>query len=462
MLRLAALLCFVGAARALDETCSTLWSKITHLGCRPHDDLLRNQLDQLALADGGLVSMRCTNDHAFCFRADLDIEIGPSAAARSPSFLTLERRPGGARSTITPAVAASRERANGVTGTAPSSFLSPAEVASVPSATGGEGPIATARRRRLFSSPTATPTLSPTVLPMPAPTEGPTASPTLTFLPTPVPSTAAPSLTFLPTPAPSISAAPSPAPTPVPTTVEITTFAQLRNAVADPSISEILVPVTIEFPSAIEVTRNVTIVGLAADVALRDAGTPLKRLFFVDGGELRLETLHLLNNVSSLGFAGCAGPAFEECNGPVILAYQGSVELVGCTIRDTRAAYSGAGMALQDSNAFVLNCTFTRLVAKYGVIRVAAGSSLTVVSSTFHANEAVVGAIIHNCTFTRPSRKPLPNLNSLVLPHRHWWAHGHQRLDVHVQHPRTGHLHNSSEWTDRDHRLQLRGQHRAG
>ena len=257
MRRLAALLFFVGTARALDETCSTLWSKITHLNCRPHDDLLRDQLDTLALADGGLVSMRCTDDHAFCFRADLgDTETSPFAAARSPSFLTLGRRSDGARSTTTPAAAAARERSNGATGTAPRSFMTPAEVAS--SAT---PPV----RRSLLSNSTSVPTLAPT----PAPT-----------------------------PTPSVSA--------VPTTTDITTWSQLKNAVADPSISTIFVGVDIAFSAPIEVTRNVTIVGVGGpDTALRDAGTPLDRLFLVNGGALRIESLHLLVNVSALPYASC-------------------------------------------------------------------------------------------------------------------------------------------------------------
>ena len=47
---LVALLC-VGTAHALGETCSTLWSKLAHLGCRPQDQPLRDHLDTLTLAD---------------------------------------------------------------------------------------------------------------------------------------------------------------------------------------------------------------------------------------------------------------------------------------------------------------------------------------------------------------------------------------------------------------------------
>ena len=277
---LAVLLCVVStSSQALDETRPTLWSKLSHLGRHPQDGSLGSQLGTLALADGRTTSMRCTDDHALCLRADL---------------------------------AAHLEEEEEAADLAPELGLPTTVAAAIPS-TG-----AAARRRRLLSLPTARPTPSPTVLPLPAPTAFPTPAPSATFLPTAAPSTSAPSLTFHPTPAPSLSAVPSPAPTPVPTTVAITTFAQLRNAVADPFVSEILVPDTIEFPSAIEVTRNVSIVGLSADAALRDAGTPLDRLFFVNGGALRLESLQLVNNASSMPYAGCLGSAslpYFECSG---------------------------------------------------------------------------------------------------------------------------------------------------
>ncbi len=277
---LAVLLCVVStSSQALDETRPTLWSKLSHVGRHPQDGSLGSQLGTLALADGRTTSMRCTDDHALCLRADL---------------------------------AAHLEEEEEAADLAPELGLPTTVAAAIPS-TG-----AAARRRRLLSLPTARPTPSPTVLPLPAPTAFPTPAPSATFLPTAAPSTSAPSLTFHPTPAPSLSAVPSPAPTPVPTTVAITTFAQLRNAVADPFVSEILVPDTIEFPSAIEVTRNVSIVGLSADAALRDAGTPLDRLFFVNGGALRLESLQLVNNASSMPYAGCLGSAslpYFECSG---------------------------------------------------------------------------------------------------------------------------------------------------
>ena len=145
-----------------------------------------------------------------------------------------------------------------------------------------------------------------------------------------------PAPTFLPSPAPSVS--------PVPTTAEITTWSQLRNAVADPAVSTINVSVDIAFPAQIEVTRNVTIVGVGGpDTALRDAGAPLERLFYVTaGGALRIESLHLLNNASSLGFEKLfrarRGPALHRVCGPVIYAWQAHLELVGCTVRDTRGA----------------------------------------------------------------------------------------------------------------------------
>ena len=67
---LVALLCAVGTAHALGETCSTLWSKLAHLGCRPQDQPLRDHLDTLTLADGGVVTLRCTEGHELCYRTD--------------------------------------------------------------------------------------------------------------------------------------------------------------------------------------------------------------------------------------------------------------------------------------------------------------------------------------------------------------------------------------------------------
>ena len=57
-MRLLVALCAVGTAHALGETCSTLWSKLAHLGCRPQDQPLRDHLDTLTLADGGVAPPR--------------------------------------------------------------------------------------------------------------------------------------------------------------------------------------------------------------------------------------------------------------------------------------------------------------------------------------------------------------------------------------------------------------------
>ena len=67
---LVALLCAVGTAHAHGETCSTLWSKLAHLGCRPQDQPLRDHLDTLTLPDGGVVTLRCTEGHELCYRTD--------------------------------------------------------------------------------------------------------------------------------------------------------------------------------------------------------------------------------------------------------------------------------------------------------------------------------------------------------------------------------------------------------
>ena len=70
MRALVTLLCALGTARALGETCSTLWSKLAHLGCRPQDQPLRDHLDTLTLADGDVVTLRCTEGHELCYRTD--------------------------------------------------------------------------------------------------------------------------------------------------------------------------------------------------------------------------------------------------------------------------------------------------------------------------------------------------------------------------------------------------------
>ena len=83
---LVALLCAVGTAHALGETCSTLWSKLAHLGCRPQDQPLRDHLDTLTLADGGVVTLRCTEGHELCYRTDHAIELSqqPPSLALTP------------------------------------------------------------------------------------------------------------------------------------------------------------------------------------------------------------------------------------------------------------------------------------------------------------------------------------------------------------------------------------------
>ena len=81
-----ALLCAFGTAHALGETCSTLWSKLAHLGCRPQDQPLRDHLDTLTLADGGVVTLRCTEGHELCYRTDRATELSqqPPSLALTP------------------------------------------------------------------------------------------------------------------------------------------------------------------------------------------------------------------------------------------------------------------------------------------------------------------------------------------------------------------------------------------
>ena len=345
MRRLAWLVFVVGTGHARVETCSTLWSKLAHLGCRPQDQVLRDHLDTLTLADGGVVTLRCTENHAFCFRADT-----ATAFSHAPkSFVDL-----GSSSRLVAegsiVVASSSRRPDLAPPTSPS-----AEDLSV---------VASSRRHLLT-------------------------------LPTPL-STPAP--TYLPTPAPSVSLEP--------TTAEITTWSQLVNAVADPAVSTITVGVDIAFPAQIEVTRNLTIIGVGgSDIALRDAGTPLERLFQVTGGaRLRIESLHLLNNESSLSFDACsmtvALPTID-CAGPVIYAYKARVELIGCTVRDTVGGYRNAGLMLVGATGLVINCTFTRLEAEWStaiyLYYPLMGSSLIVESSVFHDNVARSASIIFTC-----------------------------------------------------------------
>ena len=371
-MRLLVALCAVGAAHALGETCSTLWSKLAHLGCRPQDLQLRDRLETLTLSDGGVVNLRCTEDHAFCLRVDRATELS------QPSSLPLTHEPFSsvAHSAMTAATAATGSS----TAAAARALFLPvpavaATISSTPSVIVGNSaataaassvivgdPFTAPARRRLHSSPTAGPSPAPT---------------------------------FLPSPAPSVS--------PVPTTAEITTWAQLRNAVADPAVSMINVSVDIAFPAQIEVTRNVTIIGVGGpDTALRDAGTPLERLFYVSpGGLLRIESLHLLNNASSmpLSCSGTTDPPYIECSGAVIYAYQARVELAGCTLRDTRSGLSGA-LHVRISTLAVNNCTFTRLESVWrAAISGLFGSTAVIESSLFHDNVASSGGIVGTCTF---------------------------------------------------------------
>ena len=374
-MRLLVALCAVGTAHALGETCSTLWSKLAHLGCRPQDVQLRDRLETLTLSDGGVVNLRCTEDHAFCLRVDRATELS------QPSSLPLTHEPFSsvAHSAMTAATAATSSTSAaaaralflpvsavaGTTSSTPSVIGVNSTVAAAASSVIVGDPFTAPARRRLHSSPTAGPSPAPT---------------------------------FLPSPAPSVS--------PVPTTAEITTWAQLRNAVADPAVSMINVSVDIAFPAQIEVTRNVPIIGVGgSDIALRDAGTPLERLFQVTGGaRLRIESLHLLNNESSLSFDACsmtvALPTID-CAGPVIYAYKARVELIGCTVRDTVGGFRSGGLMLVGASGLVINCTFTRLEAEWStaiyLYYPLMGSSLIVESSVFHDNVARSASIIFTC-----------------------------------------------------------------
>ena len=375
---LVALLC-VGTAHALGETCSTLWSKLTHLGCRPQDLQLRDRLETLTLSDGGVVNLRCTEDHAFCLRADRTTELSqPSSLPPTHEpFSSVARSAMTAATAATSSTSAAAARAlflpvpavAATTSSAPSVIVGDSAAPAAASSVIVGDPFTSPARRRLYSSPTAGPSPAPT---------------------------------FLPSPAPSVS--------PVPTTAEITTWAQLRNAVADPAVSTINVSVDIAFPAQIEVTRNVTIIGVGgSDIALRDAGTPLERLFLVTGGaRLRVESLHLLNNESSLSFDPCsmtvALPSIE-CAGPVIYAMKARVELIGCTVRDTVGGYRNAGLMLVGATGLVINCTFTRLEAEYSpaiyLYYPLMASSVIVESSVFHDNVARSAGIIFSCASFR-------------------------------------------------------------
>ena len=342
MPRLAVLLCLaLGAVHASADTCTTLWSKLARLSCVR--DRLRDRVHALPLPDGSFVPLRCSDDFSWCTRADFPPAnvSAPGDRAFPPSGIT---RPVTTRRRDTPAPHPTASHP----ATPPSGVLPAAS------------PNSASVRRHLLSTPTSAPTPAPTLLP---------------------------------TPAPSLS--------PVPTTADITTWSQLKNAVADPAVAEINVGVDIAFPAPIDVTRNVTIVGVGgADTALRDAGAPLERLFYVTGGALlRIESLHLVNNATSMGYEACSGtePVWVECAGTVIYAYQAHVELAGCTVRDTHGRYAGA-LRLYASTGLVTNSTFTRFEATHAAaIHVYKGSSLAVDSSVFHDNDARRHAIVTTC-----------------------------------------------------------------
>ena len=144
-----------------------------------------------------------------------------------------------------------------------------------------------------------------------------------------------------------------------------------------------------------------------------DQEEPLERLFLVTSGALlRIESLHLLNNASSMSFDGCSAattPPFIECRGTLIYAYQARVELVGCTVRDTRAGFSAALM-LTTSTSLVTNCTFTRLETVYrSAIMAYMKSTFVVESSLFHDNVAHEGAIVGTCKLLTTASASIPS-----------------------------------------------------
>ena len=359
MPRLAVLLCLaLGAVHASADTCTTLWSKLARLSCVR--DRLRDRVHALPLPDGSFVPLRCSDDFSLCTRADFPPAnvSAPGDRAFPPSGIT---RPVTTRRRDTPAPHPTASHP----ATPPSGVLPAAS------------PNSASVRRHLLSTPTSAPTPAPTLLP---------------------------------TPAPSLS--------PVPTTADITTWSQLRNAVADPAVAEINVGVDIAFPAPIDVTRNVTIVGVGgADTALRDAGAPLERLFNVGpGGALRIESLHLLNNASYAGWL----EGLEEW-GFVINAVQARVELAGCTVRDSRGGGWAGALFLTTSTSLVTNCTFTRLEGGSNVaIEVYLGSTAVVESSLFHDNLPRAGVIVGTRAFSLISfLPPTPPLQNLSRARRH-------------------------------------------
>ena len=165
---LVALLC-VGTAHALGETCSTLWSKLSHLGCRPQDQPLRDHLDTLTLADGGVVTLRCTEGHELCYRTDHATELSqqPPSLALTPEPFSSVAHSARTAPAAASAAAAARARAD-------DDELIPrsAATSSTPSAIVRD-PFAAPARRRLLTSPTAGPSPAPTFLPSPAPSVSP-------------------------------------------------------------------------------------------------------------------------------------------------------------------------------------------------------------------------------------------------------------------------------------------------
>ena len=116
---------------------------------------------------------------------------------------------------------------------------------------------------------------------------------------------------------------------------------------------------------------------------------------------LRIESLHLLNNASSMSktCSGTTDPPYIECSGAVIYAYQARVELAGCTLRDTLGGLSGA-LYVRISTLAVNNCTFTRLESVWRpAISVMFGSTAVIESSLFYDNVATTGGIVGTCTF---------------------------------------------------------------
>ena len=320
---LVAVFYLIGATHAYGETCSTLWSKLAHLVCRPQDQVLRDQLDTLTLADGGVVPLRCTENHDVCFRADR-ATVAPHAPE---SFLSPEPSAGIASSAMT-AVAAARARAADAMRFPPSlpiTPLAPAASSAAPSMTAVGGPLTAPARRRLHSSPTLAPTATagPTPLPAPAPTQ-------------------------LPTPAPSAS--------PVPTTIAITTFNQLRASVARGD-REIALPTgVIEFGTEIEVGygKDIVVLGNGAAATTLSGGGHTRFFAVLDGGNLTLADMTMEN--STIGAtAPCAvfgrGAGSANCRGGALWVYNARLTLLRCVVRRSVAYVSRMACATARARA---------------------------------------------------------------------------------------------------------------